>query len=202
MKIIQIETLISRGGYASSERWVGIHQELLDDIRAVEWPVGTGTFVIYPESGKKRGCGNGVVPIKAGLIRRLKLAGWKTEEPLRLASRKKPGNIDAVFYSQDGAIALEWETGNISSSHRALNKMCLGLMEGALIAGVLVVPSRSLYQYLTDRVGNWDELEPYVDIWKKAPCNSGILEVVVIEHDSTSLDVPKIPKGRDGRALG
>lgn len=201
MRITHIETLISKGVYANSKRWLDIRGTLLDDIKTVEWPAGTGKFVIYPESGKKRGCGNGVTPIKNGLIERLKSAGWKPEAPLRIASKKRPGKVDAILYSKDGAIALEWETGNISSSHRALNKMCLGLMKGALIAGVLVVPSRSLYRYLTDRVGNWDELEPYVDVWKKILCDRGVLEIVVIEHDSTSLNVPKIPKGTDGRAL-
>lgn len=98
-------------------------------------------------------------------------------------------------------MALEWETGNISSSHRALNKMSLGLMKGLLAAGILVVPSASLAQYLTDRVGNYPELIPYLDLWKAIPCKAGVLEIVVIEHDGTSTDVARIPKGTSGRAL-
>jgi hypothetical protein len=70
-----------------------------------------------------------------------------------------------------------------------------------LAAGVLIVPSRKLYQYLTDRIGNYTELAPYVDLWKVLPCDKGILEIVVIEHDATSLDVPRIPKGTSGRAI-
>ena len=99
-------------------------------------------------------------------------------------------------------MAIEWETGNISSSHRSLNKMALGLMRGTIAAGILVVPSRELYRYLTDRVGNMQELEPYLDLWKSIPCTfGGILQVIAIEHDSTSTKVPRILKGTDGRAL-
>lgn len=47
------------------------------------------------------------------------------EEPLDIAILKKPGKLDAVLYTDYGPVALEWETGNISSSHRALNKMAL-----------------------------------------------------------------------------
>jgi hypothetical protein len=96
---------------------------------------------------------------------------------------------------------MEWETGNISSSHRALNKMALGLLKEVITAGVLVVPSRLLYPYLTDRIGNFAELVPYLDLWKSIPCKTGVLEIVVIEHDATSIQVPRIPKGTSGRAL-
>jgi hypothetical protein len=63
------------------------------------------------------------------------------------------------------------------------------------------VPSRELYKYLTDRVGNMRELEPYLKMWKSLPCKAGVLEIVVIEHDATSTKVPRIKKGTDGRAL-
>ena len=79
--------------------------------------------------------------------------------------------------------------------------MALGLMKGVLACGILVVPSRALYRFLTDRIGNFDELAPYLDLWKSIPCESGVLELVVIEHDATSTDVPRIPKGTSGRAL-
>jgi len=55
--------------------------------------------------------------------------------------------------------------------------------------------------YLTDRVGNYAELEPYLDLWRAVRCDNGVLEIVVIEHDDVSYDVPRIPKGTDGRAL-
>jgi hypothetical protein len=167
----------------------------------VSWPPGSDKFTIYPESGKKRGKGNGVKPIKDGLMVVLARSGWKLEQPLDLATLKRPGKLDAVLYSAHGPVAAEWETGNISSSHRALNKMALGLLKGSLAAGVLIVPSRRLYQYLTDRVGNIDELDPYLDLWRSIPFTEGVLEVVVVEQDGESLEVPMISKGTDGRAL-
>ncbi len=127
--------------------------------------------------------------------------GWKLEQPLDLATVKRPGKLDAVYESAHGPVAVEWETGNISSSHRALNKMALGLLKGKLAAGILIVPTRRMYRYLTDRVGNIDELDPYFDLWRCIPCDEGVLEVVVIEHDAESLSVPRILKGTDGRAL-
>ena len=127
--------------------------------------------------------------------------GWKTEQSMKIGTAQNPGNLDATLDTPHGPVALEWETGNISSSHRALNKMALGLNKGQLAAGILVGPSRELCKYLTDRVGNMPELEPYLDLWRSIPCKNGILEIVAIEHDATSKDVPRIPKGTSGRAL-
>lgn len=201
MKIVHVETLISRGAFVESPVWSIIRSSLHAAICAVDWPPGSGSFTIFPESGRKRGEGNGVKPIKAGLMQHLSDTGWQLEVPLDIGSRKEPGEIDAVLATKLGLVAVEWETGNISSSHRALNKMTLGLLTKKLIAGTLVVPSRALYPFLTDRIGNWDELEPYLPLWKSVPCDVGVLEIVVIEHDATSTDVPRIPKGTSGRAL-
>lgn len=201
MKIAHVETLLARGEFAVSASWAAIRRQVHDAIGSMDWPPGSGTFTIYPESGKKRGQGNGVVPIKLGLMQRLKTAGWNLEERIDIASRKQPGKIDAVYYTEERVVALEWETGNISSSHRALNKMALALMLGKLSAGMLVVPSRAFYRFLTDRIGNWEEIEPYLPLWRAVPCEEGVLEVIVVEHDATSTDVERIPKGTDGRAL-
>jgi hypothetical protein len=94
-----------------------------------------------------------VKPIKYELMAELKRQGWELEQPLDIAILKKPGKLDAVLHTEYGPVALEWETGNISSSHRALNKMALGLLKGVLACGILIVPSRKLYKFLTDRVG-------------------------------------------------
>jgi hypothetical protein len=82
-----------------------------------------------------------------------------------------------------------------------MNKLTMLLTDGVIAAGTLVVPSRALYVYLTDRIGNIRELEPYFRLWRSIPCRQGVLEIVVIEHEATSENVPKIPKGTDGRAL-
>ena len=173
MKIVHVETLISVGAFSQSSEWQVIRGAVMDSIRKVGWPPRSDKFIIYPESGKKRRKGNGVTPIKNGLIKSLVKQKWKKEVALDIATVTKPGKLDAVLQTPYGPVALEWETGNISSSHRALNKIALGLMKGVLAAGVLVVPSRELYRYLTDRVGNWSELEPYLDLWKAIPCRAG-----------------------------
>ena len=201
MKIVHVETLICCGEYAECQDWKLTRASIQKAVREVEWPAGSGKFTIYPESGKKRGEGNGVTPIKNGLIAELKCQGWKPEEPLDIATVRQPGELDAVLYTKYGPVALEWETGNISSSHRALNKMALGLLKGKLAGAVLIVPSRELYKYLTDRIGNFSELQPYLDLWRSIPCKAGVLEIIVIEQDATSTRVPKIPKGTDGRAV-
>lgn len=201
MKIMRVETLLESGAFAASKEWRGTRKQLHSAIRSVVWPEGTDKFTIYPQSGKKRGEGNGVKPIKYGLMRQLAELGWNLEVPLEISSVKRPGNLDAVLHTLNGPIAVEWETGNVSSSHRALNKMALGLMKGKLACGSLIVPSRKLYKFLTDRIGNFDELEPYLDLWRSVRCDNGVLEIVEVEHDAESLSVPRIPKGTDGRAL-
>ena len=57
------------------------------------------------------------------------------------------------------------------------------------------------YGFLTDRIGNVAELEPYFEFWAATPCKDGVLEIIVIEHDAESFDVPRIQKGTDGRSL-
>lgn len=171
-------------------------------IRAIEHPEGSGKFTIHPESGKKSGMGNGVEPIKLGLMSELKTLGWKLEQRPDIATLRKPGPIDAVLETDFGLFAVEWETGNISSSHRSLNKLALGIMKKVLIGGALILPTRRFAAYLTDRIGNFEELEPYFGLWEAVTSHTeaGLLEVVAVEFDEESLNVPRIPKGTDGRA--
>jgi len=202
VKIIREETLISCGAFAESDAWKATRQKLQAAIKAVAWPQGSGSFTIYPQSGKKRGEGNGVTPIKQGLMLDLQKHGWKLEQIVQFGGKRNPGKFDALFDTSAGPIVLEWETGNISSSHRSLNKMALGIMRGKIAAGILIVPSTEFAQYLTDRIGNIRELEPYFEFWQATPCkHGGVLEIAVIEHDATSTKVPRITKMTDGRAL-
>lgn len=112
----------------------------------------------------------------------------------------KPGALDACKVDEGKLFAAEWETGNISSSHRALNKMAVLLLDGRIRAGVLIVPTRKMYPYLTDRIGNYEELIPYFNLWKNVNVEKGYLEIIPIEHDGLSTSAPIIPKGTDGRA--
>ncbi|MCC7334113.1 MAG: hypothetical protein IT422_03390 [Pirellulaceae bacterium] len=200
MKLVHVETLISIGKFSASRQWKSVRAKLHRAIKAVDWPPGSKKFTIYPQSGKKRGEGNGVKPIKNECIKQLLTQGWTTETQFADEKHSTLGGLDATLVTRNGMIAMEWETGNVSSSHRALNKMALCLLRGQLAAATLVVPSRRLYRFLTDRIGNYSELEPYLDLWRSIPCTNGVLEIVVIEHDNESMSVPRIPKGTDGRS--
>jgi len=79
--------------------------------------------------------------------------------------------------------------------------MVLGLLRGVFLGTALVLPSRKLYPYLTDRIGNYEELEPYFDVWRSVLIKDGFLAIFVIEHDQVDINVPTIIKGTDGRAL-
>ncbi len=200
MQIVRIERLIDRGPFSSSGAWREIESHITTCMKALEWPAGAGQFLLRDESGKKRGQGSGVKPIKDGFMICLKGKGWEAPKRLDFATIRKPGAIDAAFRVGQQYFALEWETGNISSSHRSLNKMTLGMLKGPLIGGVLIVPTRKMYKFLTDRVGNYEELEPLFDVWRRAELQ-GLLAVVAIEHDAVGKDIPRIPKGTNGRAL-
>ncbi len=135
---------------------------------------------------------------------RLQTLGWSVEALPPLASNVlRPGDLDALVVRDGHYVAFEWETGNIASSHRALNKLVLGLIHRAVIGCFLVVPSRALYLYLTDRVGNMDELRAYLPLWSAASAKvaEAALRIYAVEHDGIDESVPTIPKGTDGRAL-
>ncbi|MNT71465.1 Type-2 restriction enzyme BamHI [compost metagenome] len=78
--------------------------------------------------------------------------------------------------------------------------MALGLVARKCVAGVLVIPNMNLARYLTDRIGNIEEIRPYIPLWENLSVKEGVLELVVIEQDGESTHSPRIPKGRDGRA--
>ncbi len=160
MKILRTEFLIQKGSFAQSSELIIILDEVKNAILSVNWPHDSDRFMLYPVK-----MANGVVPIKKNCMRYLVREGWTTEHRMSIASRLNPGPIDAVKKLTDGRwFAVEWETGNISSSHRALNKMAVGLLDGKLAGGVLILPSRDMYRYLTDRIGNYAEIEPYFPV--------------------------------------
>lgn len=195
MKIKEVIDLIVQGDSVRSAEIDLLFAEVLEGIKAVVWPVGGPDFAIFPVREA-----NGVKPIKNECIEYLRARGWEPEKEIRIGEESNPGPIDAVKTLSSGKLfALEWETGNISSSHRSLNKMILGLKRGDFEVAVLVLPTRAMYKYLTDRVGNLDELKPYFEIWKRDDIK-GRLTVIAVEHDREDKTVPKIPKGTDGRS--
>jgi hypothetical protein len=201
MKIVQTERLIDVGGFSGTQEWKMIENHVTSAIKAVEWPPGSGSFTLFAQSGKDRGQGSGVKPIKDACMLHLRSLGWHLETRIDIAALRRPGPMDATFQVGSRLFCVEWETGNISSSHRAMNKMALGILKKTLIGGILILPTRSMYRYLTDRVGNFPELEPYFPLWRALAIDEGLLAVIAVEQDAVSLSVPRIPKGTDGRAL-
>lgn len=196
MKIVQEVSLISRGNFEESQEWGVIKNEIRIAIDAIAWPVGASNFTINPTRH-----GNGVKPIKNACMAALHdNFGWQLETKIRFATRAA-GRVDATKILDNHLFAFEWETGNISSSHRAVNKLVLGILRGIFLGTALVLPGRKLYPYLTDRIGNYEELEPYFDVWRAVNIQEGFLAIFVIEHDALDSSVPTITKGTDGRAL-
>lgn len=179
---------------------------------------------------------NGVVPLKQIFRNNLEAAGWKSEEPLSLepyfarirADKTLPqvfrypeppaetthgplhegvGDFDFWVRSDTGfRTVIEWETGNISSSHRSLNKICLALMGGLIDAAIVIVPSNKLNVHLTDRVGNIRELQPYFYFWSAfgRSLTKGLLAIMEVEQDNLIQSTDErdfIPRGEDGNAL-
>ena len=201
MRFVDLMLLINRGEFSKSKAWNRIVSDLRESIEDIEWPPGSGKFILYDDTGRGRGEGNGVVPIKRMFQANLEKRGWELEKKIDITTYKSPGKIDAVLEVNGKYFAVEWETGNISSSHRALNKMALGLLRKKLVGGILVLPTRKMYRYLTDRVGNFAEIEPYLELWKSLNIDEGVLGIIKVEHDGVSKNVPRIPKGTNGRAL-
>jgi hypothetical protein len=190
---MRTEYLIQRGPFAASTDGMKILSEIQVGISEVVWPAGSNRFTIRPVRK-----GNGVKPIKDGFLRHLESMGWQTEERVRIGELAT-GPLDAVKTLSDGRkFAVEWETGNISSTHRAINKMALGMLRGELHGGAIVLPTRAMYHYLTDRIGNYEEIAPYFDVWRSWPHLQGLLAVIAIQHDDESAHAPPIPKGNDG----
>jgi hypothetical protein len=201
MKIERFERLIDTNDFSQSSDWELIEKHITQAIHKIEWPIGSGSFTLFDQSGKARGEGNGVKPIKEACMKHLSTMGWDLETKIDIATLKQPGPIDATYKVGNKLFCVEWETGNISSSHRALNKIALGIIKNILIGGILILPTRKMYKYLTDRIGNYPEIEPYFDLWRFLKVEKGFLGVIAIEHDGVSKEVPRIPKGTDGRSL-
>ncbi len=196
MQVKPLEWLIDAGSFSKSPEWSRIYTELTEAIATVVWPPGSTSFALNPTPH-----GNGVKPIKEACMLHLQSLAWELGTRLKVATQVSPGPMDATCSVGDRFFCLEWETGNISSSHRALNKMALGILREQLIGGALILPTRDMARYLTQRVGNLPEMAPYFPLWRSLHVDEGLLVVIPIEHDHLDPAVPVIRKVTDGRAL-
>ena len=203
MKLAAIQHLVDAGPFTRTDAWKRVKADLREAIVGVVWPPGNDRFVINPTID-----GSGVVPIKRQFAANVSALGWKLEERFprfsdeEVKKRRRPGAVDAALDLKDYDLPpffVEWETGNISSSHRAMNKMALALKRGLISGGMWVVSSGSLAPYLTDRIGNYPEFEPYFDLYSDLEIGFGYLGVAIVEHDETSREVPFIRKQQTRR---
>ena len=134
MKIVRTERLIDVGGFSGTQEWKTIENHVTNAIKAVEWPPDSGSFTLFAPN--LQGQGSGVKPIKDACMLHLKSLGWDLETRTDIATLRKPGPMDASFQVGGRLFCVEWETGNISSSHRAMNKMALGILKKTLIGGI------------------------------------------------------------------
>ena len=174
-------------------------QELIDnDLRAslafreITNAINGMTAVI---NNSEKNC-NGVVPLKEPCYRMLEEEyGWYREKPLDILS-KKGGPIDVYksFSDANGCfnVGIEFETGNISSAHRSMNKLSLGIHNKELHLAVLMMPMHQLSYYLTDRVSNYEELRPYFSLVSEGP-----FVMIGFDVEAYSSNVPCLAKGRD-----
>jgi len=174
------------------------YAEIMNSIRSVGWPIASQQFTINNSEKNV----NGVVPLKeACYIMLEEKYCWFREKPLKVLKeeKEKGGPIDVykefVDKKQNNVkrVGLEFETGNISSAHRSLSKLLLGLNRKELDLAIIMMPVKALAYYLTDRVANYEELEPYFENVKRA-------SFIFIGFDADTYDssVPVIPKGPDG----
>jgi len=205
--------LFERGDVLNRRDWSEFHQSYLRAISKIDNPRGSGRLKLREKLllPNKQWTRNGVGYLKSRFLEHMTNdEGWVSEGMVQLKrgaiapnlqlypslqSHVEPvtstfGGFDFVTSGKDGAkVAIEWETGNISSSHRSMNKLAIALQSGIIEAGVLIVPSRALYDHLTDRIGNISELSGYLGMWAGlgASIERGLLAITVVEHDELTV---------------
>ena len=198
MNIRESITLSSRGDFVESAEWKKIlfHIELA--VEMMEWPEGTGKFIAYDKVH-----GNGVKGITEMFARNLAQVGLsvKREHAIPDIGGDTPGDVDFIIETSGKPVAVEWETGNISSAYRSMAKLCEYLRDGSVSAAVMILGDRkSSTRYFTDRISSFDELKKHRPRYASYEYEEGVLQWVVYAIDGVSKDVPPFGKGEDGRA--
>ena len=228
MRWLRTLVLVNKGEVMSSDDWRTLHESYSRAIASIDYPEGSGTLTLREKIRLPDGqwLRNGVGYLRTRFLKAMtESEGWRSEgnvdlsrnrvqPPIRLypslAEYSEPitsdfGGFDFMTTTANGVrIAIEWETGNISSSHRSMNKLAIALANGIIEAGVLIVPSRALYDHLTDRIGNIGELSGYLAMWEAMhpSVERGLLAISVVEHDALTNDPahPHLTAGMDGRS--
>lgn len=227
MKWLRTMVIFNQGNIIDTESWDELHTSYISCIKKIDFPEGSGSLTLRMKEKKPNGQWdrNGVVYLKNRFLHYMTTdENWEAEKDFGFNEQNIPPNLtlypsrdiyrepivskfgefDFVSRHQasDTKIAIEWETGNISSSHRSINKLAIALKSGVIQIGVLIVPSRDLYEHLTDRIGNISELSGYLSMWHGLgpSVKIGLLAITVVEHDALTKSGSYLPVGKDGRA--
>ncbi len=163
---------------------------VLDELKSI---LGKYSLILNPVKH-----GNGVKPIREAFVEILSQHGWTKEHGMNIEGMKRKA-LDGYKEFEDCRVGFEWETGNISSSFRAIMKLIMGLNCNELDVAIHVLPSKKMYRFLTDRVGNIEELRAYFPAFRLMNIpESKILIFVVVEHDEECETAVLVKKGLDG----
>lgn len=170
-----------------------LRTDILGGFGKIVWPAGSNKFSINPV--KKA---NGVGPIKDEMMKHLKLNQWVGG--VRIGEGSESGPVDAIKTVGNLRACFEWETGNIASSCRALLKIMDGLAFGIIDVGFIVVSSKDLARFLTDRIGQYEEFKWSLRMLPRL-FKYGHIEIIVMEFDELDTRVPFIPKQACGNGV-
>ncbi|HTQ35515.1 MAG TPA: hypothetical protein VMH77_00650, partial [Steroidobacteraceae bacterium] len=150
MKWLRTLVVFDSGKVLNTPTWDQVHRSYLRAINSIEHPVGAGKLMLRHAIKRTGGQDqrNGVVPLRRKFLDFLvRSEGWKKEQDTTISrlrwqvevslypGRQKHtepvesdfGHFDflTTLGSEGLRVAIEWETGNISSSHRSLNKLAM-----------------------------------------------------------------------------
>jgi transcriptional regulator with XRE-family HTH domain len=131
------------------------------------------------------------------------LRKYRLQHKLSQEDLAELAGLDRTYISQLERGLKSPSIQTLFSLSKALQIKAHTLIQEVLIGGILLVPTKKMARYLTDRIGNFPELTAYFPFWRSQAqlIKEGILEIIAVEHDAESFDVPRISKNTDGRAL-
>lgn len=202
MKIVHEEIILNEPMEGTEDDLEVALSEVRKAIGSICWPPGSDRMHLNPSRNRKKETGKKTTTYGGNSPSQMKLAfaegivaqHWDAEVTVEVVDGERVGNVDFVSHKSSGLYCVEWETGNVASCHRSVNKMALGLLTNAIRMGILIVPSAEMYPYLTHRTANYREISPYRHLWKYLTFKQGYLSMIVVEHDEIDGSVPVIPK--------
>lgn len=150
---------------------------------------------------------NGVKPLTNQFRRNMEELGWDSEKSFWSKSVDGPGPVDFAMQLSDGTwFCVEWETGNKSSTNRAVEKLQLGMTDNIISGGILVVAEEEFQKHCTSGIGSFELCKHYIRKWRRHQDGDffaiiGFTYDELIDFNHPEYDTFEfIPKGKDGHA--